>query len=68
MCGIAGILGAAASENTVLKLLEKQRHRGPDAEEYWCQPGIALGHNAQLLYLYTFRQPLDTQHLALLWP
>lgn len=45
MCGIAGILGAAASENAVLKLLEKQRHRGPDAENYWCQPGIALGHN-----------------------
>ena len=45
MCGIAGVLGAAASENTIVKLLEKQRHRGPDAFLSWCQPGLALGHN-----------------------
>lgn len=45
MCGIAGVLGAAASENTIALLLEKQRHRGPDAEQFWSQSGIALGHN-----------------------
>lgn len=45
MCGIAGVLGAAASENTITQLLEKQRHRGPDAEQFWVQPQIALGHN-----------------------
>ena len=45
MCGIAGVLGAAASENTITQLLEKQRHRGPDAEQFWMQPQIALGHN-----------------------
>jgi asparagine synthase (glutamine-hydrolysing) len=45
MCGIAGVLGAAASENTIAQLLEKQRHRGPDAEQFWVESGIALGHN-----------------------
>lgn len=45
MCGIAGVLGAAASEYTITQLLEKQRHRGPDAEQFWVQSGIAIGHN-----------------------
>jgi asparagine synthase (glutamine-hydrolysing) len=43
MCGIAGIIGSRASIETVNRMAERLRHRGPDGEGVWSEPGIALG-------------------------
>lgn len=46
MCGIAGIIGKHASENTLADMLRAQSHRGPDAEGKFFDPGFAaIGHN-----------------------
>ncbi len=46
MCGIAGIIGPKANKWTILKMLEAQKHRGPDFTADWEIEGqIALGHN-----------------------
>jgi asparagine synthase (glutamine-hydrolysing) len=52
MCGIAGILlspVAPASEDrmrAIVPMTRAIRHRGPDAEGFWCDPkaGVTLGH------------------------
>jgi asparagine synthase (glutamine-hydrolysing) len=44
MCGIVGIIGARASEETVQLMAERLRHRGPDGHGVWTGPGVALGH------------------------
>jgi len=43
MCGIAGIIGARASVDTVNLMAQRLRHRGPDGEGVWSEPGVALG-------------------------
>jgi asparagine synthase (glutamine-hydrolysing) len=46
MCGIAGILGKNVSNKQILlQMLQKQRHRGPDALVQWNQDDVFLGHN-----------------------
>lgn len=47
MCGIAGIIGKGNNDQLLLKMLNSQKHRGPDAtgEFYDRQGGAALGHN-----------------------
>src|SRR5688572_24558257 len=49
MCGINGVYLADSSKEINRTLFEasKQslRHRGPDHQETWYNPGIALGHN-----------------------
>ena len=46
MCGIAGIVGKKEYPNeTLFKMLEIQKHRGPDATEIWCDDFVFLGHN-----------------------
>ena len=48
MCGITGILYADAArpvDRAVLKqMADAIAHRGPDAEGYWCAPGVGLAH------------------------
>ncbi|MGO9512629.1 MAG: asparagine synthase (glutamine-hydrolyzing) [Steroidobacteraceae bacterium] len=44
MCGIAGIIGSRASIDTVNLMTERLRHRGPDGEGVWSEPGVVLGH------------------------
>ena len=44
MCGIAGIIGPRASVDTVNIMTERLRHRGPDGEGVWSEPGVVLGH------------------------
>jgi asparagine synthase (glutamine-hydrolysing) len=47
MCGIAGIISKGQADSaTIKKMLEIQRHRGPDALQ-WQQPSpnVLLGHN-----------------------
>jgi asparagine synthase (glutamine-hydrolysing) len=47
MCGIAGIAGlrdTAAAERAVGRMTRRIAHRGPDAEGFFVEDGIALGH------------------------
>jgi asparagine synthase (glutamine-hydrolysing) len=44
MCGIAGIVSSDASIETVTRMTERLRHRGPDGAGVWSQPGVAIGH------------------------
>ncbi|MFO7719241.1 MAG: asparagine synthetase B, partial [Gillisia sp.] len=46
MCGIAGIISSTPSEDDLLKMLEKQVHRGPDHTGSFIDKGhAAIGHN-----------------------
>ncbi len=44
MCGIAGIVGSRASVEIARSMAQRLRHRGPDGEGDWVQPGVALAH------------------------
>ncbi|MCM1507211.1 MAG: asparagine synthase (glutamine-hydrolyzing) [Ruminococcus flavefaciens] len=45
MCGIVGFTNDIDNSNTVLeKMMDRIRHRGPDAEGKYIDEGIALGH------------------------
>jgi len=44
MCGIAGRLGADAPPETLLASCDAMRHRGPDGEATWSEPGVGLAH------------------------
>src|SRR3979490_1072393 len=44
MCGIAGIVSARASVEIARSMAQRLRHRGPDGEGVWSQPGVALAH------------------------
>lgn len=43
MCGIAGYVGGG-SEQDLRRMVESIRHRGPDAQGFFCENGVALGH------------------------
>ena len=46
MCGIAGIIGKIENrEQLMQQMLNKQHHRGPDAQGSWQDDQIILGHN-----------------------
>ena len=46
MCGIAGIVGRNPENKLVLaRMLDKQKHRGPDAQGTWSEDEVCLGHN-----------------------
>ncbi|MGO9931063.1 MAG: asparagine synthase (glutamine-hydrolyzing) [Steroidobacteraceae bacterium] len=42
MCGIAGIIGSQASAEIAQAMAQRLRHRGPDGNGVWSQPGVAL--------------------------
>jgi asparagine synthase (glutamine-hydrolysing) len=47
MCGIAGYLTDNEERqhgSVVARMCERLTHRGPDAQGYFCGPGVALGH------------------------
>jgi asparagine synthase (glutamine-hydrolysing) len=44
MCGIAGIIGPLASAEIAQKMSQAIKHRGPDGEGVWSEPGAALSH------------------------
>ena len=48
MCGIAGIFHLSSAKAIEPELIEKmnnkQFHRGPDAGDYFFDPGVALAH------------------------
>jgi asparagine synthase (glutamine-hydrolysing) len=46
MCGIAGIIGHKANQQNITKMLEVQKHRGPDFKDKWIlESQVAFGHN-----------------------
>ncbi|MCZ4318528.1 asparagine synthase (glutamine-hydrolyzing) [Aequorivita viscosa] len=45
MCGIVGIIGGAANEDALTKMLNTQRHRGPDFTGTYTKSKLCLGHN-----------------------
>lgn len=45
MCGIAGIVGQRASNETMEKMLLSLEHRGPDFTDIYSGHEISLGHN-----------------------
>src|SRR6202050_677279 len=44
MCGIAGIIGRAASAEAVEAMSARLEHRGPDGHGTWLAPGVAIVH------------------------
>jgi asparagine synthase (glutamine-hydrolysing) len=44
MCGIAGIVGSLASVEVARRMAQRLRHRGPDGDGAWSEPGVALAH------------------------
>lgn len=44
MCGIVGVVGEAATRERIEAMATAVRHRGPDDQGIWTNPGIALGH------------------------
>jgi asparagine synthase (glutamine-hydrolysing) len=44
MCGIAGIIGPRASVEQASEMSARLRHRGPDGDGLWHEPGAALAH------------------------
>lgn len=45
MCGIAGVFGNKATKERLHKMLDAQKHRGPDNTGTYIAEGIAIGHN-----------------------
>lgn len=44
MCGIAGIINHSNSSVVIQKMTDRLKHRGPDAEGFFINPNMALGH------------------------
>ncbi len=66
MCGIAGILNFANSENVDRSALERMigmlRHRGPDGNGYYLQPHIGLAHSRlSIIDLEGGAQPISNE-------
>ena len=47
MCGIVGIFGSGWQKEQLMSMQQTQRHRGPDADGFYFDPGgkCGLGHN-----------------------
>jgi asparagine synthase (glutamine-hydrolysing) len=65
MCGIAGVMyfdGAPIPENTVRRMSDILRHRGPDESGIYMGQGAALGHRRlSIIDLSSGRQPLSNE-------
>ena len=67
MCGIVGVIGSRASAQTVGEMARRLRHRGPDGEGVYEEPGVALAHRRlSILDLSEAgRQPMLLRRLAI---
>ena len=67
MCGIVGIIGARASGQTAAAMAATLRHRGPDGEGVFEEPGAALAHRRLSILDLTdgARQPMLQDDFAL---
>ena len=65
MCGIAGILdfNNNIDKNTVKKMADSIKHRGPDDEGYYFDDNIGLGHRRlSIIDLKTGHQPMHNEN------
>ncbi len=65
MCGIAGTVNHAHSDSaartTIIRMLSRINHRGPDECGYYLEPGTAFGNvRLSILDLASGQQPLST--------
>ncbi len=63
MCGITGIFDTRErrdiARDTLARMNDSQRHRGPDEEGYHLEPGVGLGHRRlSIIDIATGQQPL----------
>ena len=63
MCGITGIFDTRErrdiARDTLARMNDSQRHRGPDDEGYHLEPGVGLGHRRlSIIDIATGQQPL----------
>jgi len=66
LCGIAGILGEAATEEAVRRMCNVIRYRGPDDEGYFARSRIALGSvRLSIIDLKTGHQPIHNEDSSL---
>jgi len=66
LCGIAGILGEAATEEAARRMCNVIRYRGPDDEGYFVRSGIALGSvRLSIIDLKTGHQPIHNEDSSL---
>lgn len=66
MCGICGIVniddGQAPEVETLLRMMGRLRHRGPDSSGYYRDKQVALGHTRlAIIDLQTGAQPLSNE-------
>ena len=62
MCGIAGIIDSQASAEIAEAMALRLRHRGPDDEGVWSQPGVALSFRRLAIQDLT-----DAGHQPMVW-
>ncbi|MDE5833400.1 MAG: asparagine synthase (glutamine-hydrolyzing) [Desulfovibrio sp.] len=67
MCGIAGIVSVSGHElpgsarHRVKTMTDKMKHRGPDGEGIWTDPGVCLGHRRlSIIDLAGGTQPMES--------
>jgi len=66
LCGIAGTLGEAATEEAARKMCHVIRYRGPDDEGYFAKDEIALGAvRLSVINLKTGHQPIHNEDSSL---
>ncbi len=59
MCGIAGYLGKNPDKKVLKKMTDRIKHRGPDAEGFYVDDKVALGHRRlSIIDLNTGNQPI----------
>src|SRR5262249_29438708 len=66
MCGIAGVVfrdpGRCADRSVLKAMADAIRHRGPDAEGFWHEPGVGLAHRRlSIIDLSSGDQPIGNE-------
>src|SRR6266566_3592970 len=63
MCGLVGIVGAAAGDRDLLcDMRETLNHRGPDDSGLYLEPGVGLGfRRLSIIDIRTGHQPLSNE-------
>ncbi len=59
MCGIAGYISDKVDKKVLKAMTDRIAHRGPDAEGFYLDDNIALGHRRlSIIDLSTGKQPM----------
>ncbi len=67
MCGIAGFVNQAKNKKSIIKkMTDRIAHRGPDAEGFYIDENVALGHRRlSIIDLSTGNQPIYNEDKSL---